>query len=340
MRLALRLTLALSLAAQDTTFDVQSRVVFIPVTVTDSKGRHIEGLEPQDFLLVDDGRPVKANVDSFATGVAPIALVIAVQSSGISAAALVKVQKIGSMIQPLLTGQRGCAALVSFAEQVKWLQECTSDQDALARAFTKLAPQEERSARMLDAVHEATRRLKRRRNVRKILLLISESRDRGSETDLESAAVDAEAAGITVYAATYSAFKTAFTARPSDVERPAKPKGPPDTARDSQSPRPAERIPGADQRGDLLAGIGELRRLRQPNSTQILADRTGGVVFSFNRQKGLEAAIEKLGTELHSQYLLSFVPDTDQPGFHRVVVQLTRRGDHRIRARSGYWWPR
>ena len=43
--------------------------------------------------------------------VAPIALVVAVQSSGISAAALAKVQKIGAMIQPLITGDRGRASL-------------------------------------------------------------------------------------------------------------------------------------------------------------------------------------------------------------------------------------
>jgi VWFA-related protein len=340
MRFVLRLAFTLSLAAQDPTFDVQSRVVSIPVTVTDKEGRLVNGLEPPDFVLLDKGRPVKTNVDSFATGVAPIALVVAVQSSGISAAVLVKVQKIGSMIQPLITGQRGCAALVSFAERVEWLQECTSDQDALARAFAKLEPGEERRARMLDAVHEATKRLRARRNVRKVLFLVSESRDRDSETDLESAVLAAEAAGVSVYAATYSAFQTAFTARPSDVERPPKPKGPPEPAKEQQSPRATERgIPSADQRVDLLAGLGELARLKKPNTTQILTGRTGGAVFAFHRQKGLEDAIEKLGTELHSQYLLSFIPDTRQPGFHRVDVQVTRRGDFRIRARPGYWSP-
>ena len=340
MKLVRLLFVAFGLGAQDSTFDVQSRVVVIPVTVTDSKGRHVDGLERADFVLLDNGRPVKANVDSFDTGVAPIELVVAVQSSGISAAALVKVQKIGSMIQPLVTGQRGCAALVSFAERVEWLQECTSDQDLLARAFANLAPGEELSARMLDAVHEATKRLRARRNARKVLLLVSESRDRDNETDLDSAVLAVEAAGISVYAVTYSAFKTAFMARPSDVERPPKYKGPPNPAKEPQSPRAQERtIPPADQRVDLLAGIGELVRLKKANTTEILTSRTGGAVFAFHRQKGLEDAIEKLGAELHSQYLLSFAPDVPGTGFHRVEVRVTRRGDFRVRSRPGYWAP-
>src|ERR1700732_886699 len=85
--------LTASLAAQQSRFDVRSRLVLVPVTVTDPQGRSIGGLESSDFLLFDNGRAQKAIVDTIGTGVAPIALVIAVQSSGISAAVLEKVRK-------------------------------------------------------------------------------------------------------------------------------------------------------------------------------------------------------------------------------------------------------
>ncbi|MEO8132072.1 MAG: hypothetical protein ABI822_33560, partial [Bryobacteraceae bacterium] len=141
MKNAVAFLLALSLAAQEVPrFDVQSRLVLVPVTIRDARGQTMEGLGPEDFVVLDNGRPQKVGVDTFATGVAPIALVIAVQSSGISAAVLTKVRKIASMIQPLVTGERGCAALVSFAERVEWQQECTNDADALGRAFLRLRP--------------------------------------------------------------------------------------------------------------------------------------------------------------------------------------------------------
>src|SRR5262249_27691953 len=159
----------LSLAAQETHFGVRSRLVQVPVTVTDAKGRFVDGLEAPDFQVLDNGQPRRVVVDTIATGVAPIALVIAVQSSGLSVPVLEKVRKIGVMIQPRLIGEGGCAALVSFAERVRWLQECTADPDALVRAFHQLTPGEERNGRMLDAAHAAIRHLRGRPGTRRVL---------------------------------------------------------------------------------------------------------------------------------------------------------------------------
>ncbi|MGC9971900.1 MAG: VWA domain-containing protein [Bryobacteraceae bacterium] len=339
MRYAAALALAVSLAAQNPQFNVQSRLVLVPVTVTDAEGRPIDGLEASDFLILDNGRPQTAVVDSFTTGVAPLALVVAVQSSGISAAALAKVRKIGAMIQPLVTGESGCAALVAFAERVEWRQDCTSDNDALARAFLRLQPEGEKRARMLDAVYEAIERLRTRPNVRRVVLVISESRDRGSETSLDTVVIAAQAAGVTIYAAPYSAFKTAFTANPSDLLPPPQPKGtPPPNHEPVKAPVPANvPIQPPQDRLDILGGIGELARLGKTNTTHALTGATGGAAFPFARQEGLEDAIQKLGAELHTQYVLSYTPQAPAPGYHRLEVRLRRRGDFRLRARPGYW---
>ena len=200
MRRAVVLAFAASLAAQEPHFDVRSRLVLVPATVTDLQGRSVDGLAASDFLLFDNGQPRKAAVDTVDTGVAPIALIVAIQSSGISAAVLEKVRKIGVMIQPLITGDRGCAGLVSFDERLRWLQECTKETDALERAFHELRPVlrpgEDKEARMLDAVQSAVEHLSRHPNARRVLLLISESRDRGSETALDAATVAAQSAGV------------------------------------------------------------------------------------------------------------------------------------------------
>jgi hypothetical protein len=79
----------------------------VPVSVTDDKGRFVSDLGASDFLVFDEGRVQKATVDTIDTGVAPVALVIAVQSSGISAAVIEKARKIGVMIRPMVTGERG-----------------------------------------------------------------------------------------------------------------------------------------------------------------------------------------------------------------------------------------
>jgi len=338
---------AASLAAQESRFEVRSRLVPVPATVTDLKGRSIHGLEASDFLVLDNGRPQKAVVDTLDTGVAPIALLIAVQSSGISAAVLEKVRTIGAMIQPLITGERGCAGLVSFADRVVWLQDCTKDPDALDRAFRQLRPVlrpgEDKEARMLDGVQLAVEHLRRRPNARRVLLLISESRDRGSETALDVATAAAQSAGVTVYAATYSALKTAFTSKApvSHPRRSIRPKGPNDNMGTASGAPPNKYNPKynpSEQQLDVLGAIGELARLNRANTAEVLTRSTGGRMFPFTRQKALEEAIEHLGAELHTQYVLSFVPEVPAPGYHTLEVRLARPGEFHIRARPGYWW--
>lgn len=342
MRSALAVLACIPLSAQDPRFAANSRLVLVPVNVTDANGRPVEGLEASDFLVADNSRPQKAGVDTIDTGVAPIALVIAVQSSGISTAVLEKVRKVGAMIQPLITGDRGCAGLVSFSEGIRWFQDCTKDPHELARAFYELRPGEHKEARMLDAANSAIERLSRHPNARRVLLLISESRDRGSETDLDAVAVAAQSAGVTVYAATYSAFKTAFTSKApvSEPGPPARPKTASETMGtiNGAPPNPWNpKIPPPEHQVDILGGIGELARLAKTNTTEVLSKSTGGATFPFTKQKALEEAIQKLGAELHSQYLLSFVPEGGAPGYHSLEVRVTRPGEFHIRARPGYW---
>lgn len=344
MRYATLLALAGALAAQDVQFDARSRLVLVPVAVTDAKGQPVNGLEPGEFQVLDNGKPRKATVDTMDTGVAPIALVIAAQTSGISNAALERVRKIGSMIQPVITGERGCAALMSFADRVTWIRECMSD---VGTGFRELQPTDptaadNRKACMLDAVHEGITYLSRRTGVRRVLLLISESRDRGSEVALEAVAAEAQSAGVTIYSITYSATKTAFLSKlPVAVYVRPRNRTPLEAAgrnQDGSVPtRDHPSVPPPEHRVDLLAGMEEFSRLLKMNTTQALAETSGGAVYQFTTLNGLEEAINKLGGELHSQYVLSFIPDTEPTGYHALEVKVLRPGSYSIRARRGYW---
>ena len=335
MKRAALLALAVSLVAQESRFDAQSRLVLVPVTVTDREGRAVPGLEASDFLVFDNGRPRTPTVDTLDTGVPPIALVIAVQASGISAAVLEKVQKIEAMIQPLITGERGCVGLVSFADEVKRLQDCTKDPRAIEHAFLALRIGEHTAARMLDAVQASVEHLGRQQSARRVLLLISESRDRGSTVTLDAAARAAQGVGVTIYSATYSAFKTGFTSKaPVTPDRPAAAMEPPKDGSHPTQPNP--KLP-PEERVDILGALRELGRLGDPNAAEVLTTSTGGTVLPFTRQKALEKAIHTLGNELHSQYVLSFVPEEDPAGYHAIEVRLRRPGAYRIRARPGYW---
>ena len=305
----------LSLFAQEPTIRTNVPLVLVPVTVTDSKGKSIDGLEQEDFRLEDDGVAQKdVRMDTSDTVLAPVALAVAIQSSGISQAALEKIHRVGGMIQPLVAGERGQAAVLAFDAEVRVLQEFTHDSDEINGAFEIVQPRTIKSARLIDAVLEGVRLLETRpQNYRRILLTLSESRDRGSKAKLDKAVEAAQRAGVALYPITYSAQKTAWTARPADA--PPLPGGP-----------------------DYAGAIVELSRLATPNAADILAKATGGRHLSFTRLQGLEEAITRLGQEVHSQYLLSFSPaESKNKGYHRIRVEVRSRPDAIVRARPGYW---
>ena len=327
------------LVAQEPGFVVQTRLVFVPTTIQNAQGKPVDGLTEANFKVLDNGIPQPFSLDTFGTGVARVALIVAVQTSGISASALVKVRQIGAMIQPVVTGERGCAGLLSFSDSVVVRQACTKDPDALSKAFAALTPRAPTEGHMLDGAVEAIKLLEAQPNARRVLLLISETRDRGSEATLPDVIRQAQAAGVTVYSATYSAFRTGFFAKPEDVRQPRQTRPLPIPSGKPNWDPVGETIPAnsSAQSGNILAGIGELARLSKEKTTEKLALATGGAEYPFTRLPGLETAIQNHGEEIHSQYVISFMPKEPQPGYHTLTVQVQPGSNLRIRTRPGYW---
>jgi VWFA-related protein len=306
-------------------FRSQANVVPVPVTVTDKKGRSVEGLSARDFRLIDDGVPREIILDTFDTGVAPISLVVAIQSSGISTPALTKIRRIGGMIQPLVTGSGGEVAVVTFDSEVTWLQDFTADSTKIQNAIRNIAPNGNMQARMLDTVVQTVDRMKQRKG-RKVLLVISESRDRGSKVDFEKAAEAVQREGVEVFGAHYSAYVTAFATKPED--QPAL----------HDAPAPQIEGPDGPPPTNILAIFTELARLGKTNAIQALTQATGGSDYPFVKERGIENAIEKLGAEVHSQYILIFPLPADAAGppLHRLDVSVPDHADYRIHSRQGY----
>ncbi len=310
--------LGLSVAAgaqqQPPPLQANAPLVLVAATVTDKKGNLIDGLTAEDFIVADDGVRQDIRLDTSDTVLAPVSLVIAVQCSGISAAVLAKINRVGGMIQPLVAGDRGRAAVIAFDDEVRVLQDFTGDQTKIRVAFERIEPRVIRAGKMIEAVAESVKMLDARPlNSRRILLILSESRDRRSKMKLADAIVMAQRAGVLIYPATYSAYATPWTARPED--NPSMPGGP-----------------------DYMGGVVDLMRLGTTNTAEAFARATGGHHLSFETLGGLEKAITRAGEEIHGQYLLSFVPrESNNKGFHHIEVAVPTKSDSIIRARPGYW---
>lgn len=277
------------LTAQETAIRVQTRLVQVPVSVTAKDGRSVEGLHAVDFRVLDDGIEREITADVFDSGAARISLVVAIQSSAVPAEALATIHRIGGMFQPLVIGRRGEAAVVTFDREIRWLQDFTRDPRDIQRAVRNLKNGSPLESHLLDAIAEAAERM-RGREGRKVLLVISESYDRGSETSLDDAIDAVQHAGIEIFAAHYA--------------------------------------PNAPVRGT---------KRKDPDAVRLMTEATGGWDYPFLKERSIEKAIENLGVEVHSQYILSFPQRSDPEGLHQISVEVPGRSDLHIRSRQAYW---
>jgi VWFA-related protein len=282
--------------------------------VSDKYSHSINGLSDRDFTLLDNSRERSVRVDAAGTYLSRISLVIVVQASGISKAALLKIRKTGSLVDGYITGEGGEAAVISAKDEVKLLQNFTTDGIKIRDAFRYIEPGAGRDGHVLDAVAEAIRMLEARpADRRRLVLLISESRDRGSSATPQEVLTSAQRSNVIIYTVTYSAYITPFTTRAGDLGSPS----------------------GGM---DLFAVFTEIGRLSKENIGKSLSEYTGGRHVSFAALRSLENDFATIGKEVHSQYLLSFVPDAETtPTYHTLTVSVNGRPDATIRARPGYW---
>lgn len=308
------ITFAVScLFAQENTIQTTVPIVVLPVTVTDGTGHFAYGLQPSDFILLDNGNPRRIHVDDPDSGLAPPRIAILIQTSDISDSALLKIRKTGAMIQQAVLGAKGEAAVLTFADTVNVLQDFTSDPDRISDAFRFLQTADTDHGRMLDAVAKALDMFSNASPpAASSILIIGENKDRGSETKLNTLLPRLERFPVTIDTLVYSVYLTAFTTKGSEYN-------PPDS-------------------GGLIKAITETARLGKKNMSAALTSATGGESFRFETQSKLENNLIHLGTQVRSRYLVSFTPEQQQPAsFHSIQVKIKGHPQLSVRTRPGYW---
>jgi VWFA-related protein len=204
---------------------------------------------------------------------------------------------------------------LTFADQVTIAQGFTNHGEDIGNAFRGLQSVETRKGRLLDAVAKGVDMLaKRPKAVHSVLLIIGESKDRGSNTKLQDLLPVIQRSGVTIYSLAYSAYLTPFTTKASEYS-------PPDAGN-----------------GWILDSITEAVHATKQDACKVLTGATGGRVLKFETQSKLENDLIRLGAEVHSRYVVSFAP-SEQPetSFHKVVVQISGRPQLHVVARPGYW---
>ena len=231
------------------------------------------------------------------TDYTPVSVVIAIQTNQEGRGLVPYIAKVGSVMEAHLVGATGRAAVIAYNRDFRVLKPFGSGDVGLA--FRTLAAKGTGS-KMFDAGMRASELLKdRKRSEARVLLFIGPVMDRGSVATWAQLQQEAERENVAIYAL--------------------------NSAGGSEGQ-------GTQDLAWLMSTLGHQNA--DPLSPLVVA--TGGTELHFHGQRELEDAIGTLGVELRSAYLLSYYPSSDDPGRHKISVEVSVPGA-KTYARPGYF---
>ncbi len=311
--------------------------VVAPVTVTDDRGEYVMDLKQEDFRLTDNGVTQRIHVD-FAEMPLSIAVVLSVSAK--VEPLLPHIKRLGTLLTHLVMGETGEAAVVTFDHRIEVGLPFTQDADRVEKFFKDLKTGGDQ-ARLTDAVVRALTLLRSRPANpprRKVVLIIAEGRDMGSETDLGFVLSEAQRSSISIYSVGLSGARARLTAAPPNP-------GPPQFPPGAGPSRPGIPIGSTNtpQGGSLLPLLLEavrgMKGIFFDNPLEAYAAGTGALHVGGFKEDALQEAVSRVGREIRSQYLLSYSPNNlKDPEFHEIRVSVDRRGVN-VRTRPGYYYP-
>jgi VWFA-related protein len=296
----------------ETTIRVETSEVLVPTLVEMPSGEIVYGLGPADFQLTDNGVPQQLHVDDDLDN-EPVSVVVAVEKGRMAALEFEKINRLAPLIDLFLGDGSSEAAFVSFDSKPQLVVPFTKDGDRLGHELKRLEPGDGGAA-ILDTVGFSVKLLEDRpKDYRRVLLLISETRDHGSrDVDAQKVVEQIGISNTLVLSVTFSPSKALLLHDLKDGGQSA-------------------------TVGDLLTPLMMAIQAVRKNVARQIAVMSGGEYAPFTTERGFEARVQEVAKHARNRYLLSFRPSDSTPGLHVLEVRLTRNLGARVVARTSYW---
>lgn len=338
---------------QQTPPDAQAKLKFgvalvnMPITVRNTKGGMVHDLEATDFQITDNGAEQK--IAHFDLGGDPVSVVILIETSSRIESLLPEIRKTGILFTQTVMGPYGEGAIVGFNDSVDKLQDFTTTADTIESTVAQLQTGTSGS-KLYDAMAVGVEMLSERPQPtvekpgrRRILLVMSEAIDTGSETKLGEVLRTAQLANVTIYSVGLSTTRAEFRGEqqrngPTPIAPPgiSTMPGPPGMA-PTPAVQEATQGGGADLMALAIWAVQHIKGEVKDRPLEVATVATGGAYISTYKDRSIEKAIDEIGGELHSQYVISYAPtDGSDLGYHEIKVEVDHKG-LKVRARPGYY---
>jgi VWFA-related protein len=327
---------------------VQVALVNTPVTVRDGRGDMVHNLEARDFRISDNG--VAQRISHFDLGGDPVSMVILLETSSRIEALLPQVRKTGILFTQTVMGPTGEAAVVGFDDSVDKLQDFTTNADFIEDNIAHLR-EGMSGSKLYDAMAVGVEMLSGRPQAtpdkpgrRRVLMILSEATDVGSEAKLGEVLRQAQLANVTIYSVGLSTTRAELQAKPKDTRPQITPPGtfplPPQPGVPQTPTSEENRYGNIDLMAAAVWAVQHIHDQVKSHALEVAATATGGAHLSTFKDRSIEKAIDEIGGELHSQYTISYTPTgSDVPGYHEIKVNIVRNDakNLKVRARPGYY---
>jgi Ca-activated chloride channel family protein len=313
---------------------IRSKVneVIVPVTVTNKTGDLILDLSQKDFHVFDNG--VEQSITTWDLGGDPLAVALVIDTSSRIKAMAPGIHRMASIFTETVMALNGEAAVITYDSETIVRQDFTQDHDAVGNAIANVKFQVP-EFKLYDGMARAVALLAAQPLIyRRIMLVIGESQDNESKANLGQVVRDAAHANISIYAVGTSSVAADIRGVNKGVTPLKIPGLPPITTGQC-----------LDNRGNpcydlvtpavwlLERGTNELKS----HQLEIAAAATGGIHYRAFRDKTIASALDRIGSEIHAQYIITYTP-TKEPaaGFNEIKVTVSRP-KLTVRTRPGYY---
>ena len=288
-----------------TAFRADSTLVLVPVSVTDPSNRYVLGLARQDFRLFEDD--VEQKITHFSNEDAALSIGLLVDTSGSMGAKLDTSRRAVAEFMKTLNASDE-AFLIHFSDQAQLAVPLTNDAGAIESSMTSATSGG--LTALLDAVHMGLQQMKRAKNPRKALLIISDGGDNNSR---------------------YTSTQISDLVREADVQI---------YAMGVFEPTLAMGLGALGAAGSKLGAA----EMDGPRLLSAIAEQTGGRALAATNLRELPGIAERIGIELRNQYVLAYSPQNpNRDGkYRKIEVKLQQPKALpalKARWRLGYYAP-
>ena len=335
---------------------VDTQLVSVPAVVTDSTGRPLSGLRPENFSLLEDGQP--QTITNFGTTDAPFEIALLLDTSGSTREDVGLIRQAAlSFINALRSGDR--VGIVAFNQAqtvsdpmavVEVLAPLTNDRAELTKAIGNLGssngtPYYDALGRVADSIFRApvTDQVRRR-----AVVALTDGVDSASNSDFNSAKVKLSRAGIACYFIEVNTEDFVEDRLMKDCQ---------DDGRLALSPRQLQRyreifMPKAkSEELSNFCQMGQFERMSISRGLYNLARRemddlarvSGGRSFVASDLADARAAFARVAADIGTLYSLGYYPTNKARDGKFRSIQLQVKGlkdKAEIRARDGYYAPK